>query len=148
MGQTLAVYANPGAGRLATFGQYTIRAVAAQTLTLDPSDVLSSDLTRAPGTWAATLAASSWEVLNRDIRAVEFLGIAYDPLNNAVFGGTQDNGIAEQPSPLNGLDDDGDGAIDEEDERFAWREVRVAFRPGDGNTAAVAPVNTDADPAF
>jgi len=128
-----------------TWGQFTIQTVTAQTLTLSAGDVLPGALI---GTFTTTLEASAWTVLNQGIRAIEFLAVAYDPLNNVVFGGTQDNGVTEQPSPNNGIDDDGDGVTDEADERFDWNEVVVFRRPGDGNTAAAVPVNTDADAAF
>src|SRR5436190_1177741 len=76
------------------------------------------------------------------------LSAAYDPLNNVIFGGSQDNGVAEQPPAADGVDNDGDGLIDEADERFAWQQVVVAIRPGDGNTTAAVPLNSDADPQF
>src|SRR5438034_1188274 len=41
-----------------------------------------------------------------------------------------------------------DDGFDEADERFAWQQVVVAIRPGDGNTTAAVPLNSDADPQF
>jgi hypothetical protein len=40
-----------------------------------------------------------WVAINGDIRAIEIHSIAYDPLSNIVFGGTQDNGAAIQLAP-------------------------------------------------
>lgn len=40
-----------------------------------------------------------WVSVNGDIRTAEFYSVAYDVLNNAVFGGAQDNGTPHQDSP-------------------------------------------------
>jgi len=40
-----------------------------------------------------------WVPVDGDIRSAEFHSIAYDPLSNVVFGGTQDNGTAYQVTP-------------------------------------------------
>jgi hypothetical protein len=75
-----------------------------------------------------------WVSLNGDLRITEFHSVAYDPLNNVLIGGSQDNGSLEQPLTAdNNQDDDGDGQFDELDERVRWDAVL----PGDGNTQAV-----------
>ncbi len=40
-----------------------------------------------------------WVAVNGDIRAIELHSVAYDPLSNIVFGGTQDNGTPIQTAP-------------------------------------------------
>lgn len=40
-----------------------------------------------------------WVAVNGDIRAVELHSVAYDPLSNIVFGGSQDNGTPIQLAP-------------------------------------------------
>ncbi len=40
-----------------------------------------------------------WVSVNGDIRTAEFYSVAYDALNNAYFGGTQDNGTPHQDNP-------------------------------------------------
>src|SRR5262249_47596975 len=40
-----------------------------------------------------------WVSVNGDIRPTELHSVAYDPLSNIVFGGTQDNGAATQLAP-------------------------------------------------
>ncbi|MEX0642951.1 MAG: hypothetical protein WD468_09640 [Pirellulales bacterium] len=68
--------------------------------------------------------------------------VAYDPLNNVLFAGAQDNGSFEQPLIAgDGEDNDDDGAADDQDERFTWR----AIDHGDGNTQAVAIVPASRD---
>jgi hypothetical protein len=49
--------------------------------------------------------ARQWHSLNSNQRSIEFHSVAYDSLNNAIFGGTQDNGTPRQrdgspPDPL------------------------------------------------
>jgi hypothetical protein len=41
---------------------------------------------------------NAWVSLNGDIQPTEFYSVAYDSLNHAIFGGTQDNGSPEQKS--------------------------------------------------
>ncbi|PYR44864.1 MAG: hypothetical protein DMF89_26665, partial [Acidobacteria bacterium] len=148
VGQQITI-AGPPAG--ANAGTYTIENVAT---TVTPDDTLT--LTRGAAltplgpavNGIAVTAVRRWENLNSSLRVTEMLSAAYDPLNNVIFGGSQDNGVAEQPPAADGVDNDGDGLIDEADERFAWQQVVVAIRPGDGNTTAAVPLNSDADPQF
>jgi hypothetical protein len=46
-----------------------------------------------------TAATRNWVAVVGDIGSAEFPSIAYDPLSNIVFGGTQDNGTPIQSSP-------------------------------------------------
>lgn len=62
-------------------------------------------------------ANRKWVSVNGNIRATEFHAVAYDPLSNVVFGGTQDTGTTIQQTP---------GA-------FTWNE----FLQGDGGQVAV-----------
>ncbi len=43
--------------------------------------------------------ARVWTSVNGNLRTTEFYSIAYDSLNNAIFGGTQDNGSPQQTNP-------------------------------------------------
>jgi hypothetical protein len=43
-----------------------------------------------------TASTRKWVAIDGNIRSAEFHSIAYDPLSNIVFGGTQDNGTAVQ----------------------------------------------------
>ena len=139
VGQRFAVNGAGGAD-----GSYTISALTANTLTISAGENFGAFGTST----TAAITSPVWQSLNSGLRAIEELSVAYDPLNNVVFGGTQDNGVSEQPSPGNGIDDDGDGFIDESDERLDWDEVVIGWRPGDGNTTAIAAINNDADPQF
>ena len=112
-------------------GLYRITAVAAQTLTV------SGELNAEASAAIRVNAARAWESLNRGLAITEILSASFDPLNNVIFAGTQDNGVIEQPRPSDGVDNDNDGLIDEDDERFHFDEVVVVIRPGDGNTTAV-----------
>src|SRR5207237_3251882 len=40
----------------------------------------------------------SWDSVNGNLQVTEFFTVAYDSLSKSIFGGTQDNGIAEQPT--------------------------------------------------
>jgi hypothetical protein len=40
-----------------------------------------------------------WSFLGGDMRTTEFYSVAYDPINNVIFGGDQDNGTPHQDSP-------------------------------------------------
>ena len=66
------------------------------------------------------LGGRKWQSLNGNIRDVELGSVAYDRLNGTVFGGSQDNGSAEQIAPGS----------------YAWR----AFGGQDGGFAAVDEV--------
>jgi len=44
-----------------------------------------------------------WESVNGNIRPTEFYGVAYDSLNDTIFGGLQDNGSARQRDPADPL---------------------------------------------
>lgn len=46
-----------------------------------------------------TPAMRNWSSVDGDLRTAEFYSIAYDSLNNALFGGTQDNGSPQQTNP-------------------------------------------------
>ena len=102
-----------------------------------------------------------WFNLNGDLRTTEIIAITYDPLNNALFGGTQDNGSPEQPSPNDGVNNDMDLETDEPDEQLAWTDivirnvdwdrdgnVEARLLAGDGNTALAIPLDTDQDDVF
>ena len=65
-----------------------------------------------------------WASLNGDLRVSEVLSVAYDPVNNRILAGLQDNGSVEQ------FQSDSKGTI-------SWRDVAG----GDGNTQGVAVKN-------
>ncbi len=68
----------------------------------------------------------AWVDMNGDLGITEFYSIAYDPLNNVLFGGAQDNGSPEQSAQNNLLWNDqvgGDG-------------TNVAYTPGPDATHA------------
>ncbi|KPJ79284.1 MAG: hypothetical protein AMJ58_12585 [Gammaproteobacteria bacterium SG8_30] len=127
-------------GTASNDGVYTIAAISPDglTLTLAGADALQAEA----GIFSVT-AQRLWQSLNNGLGVTEVLSASYDPLNNVIFVGTQDNGVSEQPRPLDGVDNDGDGVIDEDDERLRFEEVVVAFRPGDGNTNAVVSIDSD-----
>jgi hypothetical protein len=57
---------------------------------------------------------SSWSSVNGNIQPTEFYSVAYDPIDNTIIGGAQDNGTPAQPSPYSttwGWVDGGDGGI-------------------------------------
>jgi len=148
-GQRIGVHGTPNANGLRSFGQYTLTNVSASTLTLEAQDSLANNIGPLATPLTGTqIVGSTWDNLNTGRGAIEVLSVAYDPLNNVIIAGTQDNAIAEQPSPRNMVNDDGDGFTDEEDERLFWTEVAVIIRPGDGNTTAVVPMNTVGDAKF
>jgi hypothetical protein len=62
-------------------------------------------------------ATSSWNSFNGDLRTFEFYSVAYDPTNQVVIAGAQDNAVAYQ-NATNSL---------------SW----TSFLAGDGNTEAV-----------
>lgn len=123
-------------------GVYTIRGFpAANIIELDPADAVMG----APGVAGVTVRASRvWQSMNRGLGATEIFSVAYDPINNVIIAGTQDNGIIQQPYAANGSDDDRDGFVDEDDERLRWTDLPS----GDGNTAQTLPVDTNGDGVF
>ena len=44
-----------------------------------------------------------WVSMNTSLRSAEFFSVAYDNVNDQLFGGTMDNGLAQQSSSLGGL---------------------------------------------
>jgi hypothetical protein len=59
-------------------------------------------------------ATRRWVSVNGDIHTTEFHSVAYDPVSNVVFGGTQDNGTIVQTAPgsLTGFEFSGaDGGV-------------------------------------
>ncbi len=86
--------------------------------------------------------ARKWESMNGNLRISEVLSAAYDPVNNLVFAGMQDNGSNAQAVGLGAwIDANGDGLPDDSATRFAWSQVLG----GDGNTqqAVVIDLNSD-----
>ncbi|HEX7094893.1 MAG TPA: hypothetical protein VF183_03360, partial [Acidimicrobiales bacterium] len=86
--------------------------------------------------------ARRWESMNGNLRVSEILSAAYDPVNNVVFAGMQDNGSNAQAGGLGAwVDANGDGLPDDAATRFAWSQVLG----GDGNTqqAVVIDLNSD-----
>ncbi|HKI64387.1 MAG TPA: OmpA family protein, partial [Burkholderiales bacterium] len=86
--------------------------------------------------------ARSWESMNGNLRVSEVLSAAYDPVNNLVFAGMQDNGSNAQAAGLGAwVDANGDGLPDDAATRFVWSQVLG----GDGNTqqAVVIDLNSD-----
>ena len=80
-----------------------------------------------------------WASLDRGMGHNEVLGMAFDNLNGTIQTGAQDNGSAIQVGTMDGVDNDGDGLVDEADERFFWQGTFG----GDGNSQAVIGVDTD-----
>ncbi|MGZ4363246.1 MAG: hypothetical protein ACXVFF_13510, partial [Gaiellaceae bacterium] len=99
------------------------------------------------GIYALDLNTRSWAVLNADpahpgesLRISETLSVAFDALNGYLFGGSQDNGSYQNTlEASDGIDNDGNGLIDDPAERFPWLETFG----GDGNTALAVPVDLD-----
>ena len=44
-------------------------------------------------------AARTWSSVNGDLRLTEFISVAYDVVNDVIFGGAQDNGTPRQNAP-------------------------------------------------
>lgn len=44
-------------------------------------------------------ATRIWTAMSGNLSVNEFTSVAYDPLNNIIMGGAQDNGTSEQPTP-------------------------------------------------
>lgn len=70
-----------------------------------------------------TLGTRDWQSLNGDINVTQFYSVAYDNVNNVIFGGTQDTGSTEQSAANSPT----------------WNAVNL----GDGNTAGVANTATN-----
>src|SRR5258706_2059535 len=63
-----------------------------------------------------------WASLNGNLRITEIHSVAYDPLNNVIFSGNQDNGVSmQQGQPAQPMDQNGDGIPDDSATRFPWR---------------------------
>ena len=131
-------------GSTSNDGVYTIGSLTAGLLTVIEADSLSAE---GPANDIHVWQNREWKSLNASLGATEILALSYDPVSNVILAGTQDNGDIAQPFPADGLDNDGDGLVDEPDERFWWSEVKDADGgpPGDGNTTAVAPIDFDGD---
>ena len=125
-------------------GVYSILVVTPLALILDASDELTAEV--AGG--ATVTAGHVWQSLNNGLGVTEIYSIAYDALNNVLLIGTQDNGVAAQARADDGLDNDGDGIIDEEDEALQWSEFRIVYVAGDGNTVTTIPIDSDEDAKF
>ena len=91
------------------------------------------------GIYSLNLApAGVWASLNgTGLGLTEVLSAAYDPLNDLVFEGAQDTGLATQTvGASDGLDNNGNGLADEPAESLPW-----SFLPsGDGNTVLAVPI--------
>ncbi len=93
------------------------------------------------GVFKLTLSTGAWTNLNGAAGSAlvnnEVVSAAYDPLNDVLFVGTQDAGVASQnTSASDGLDNNGDGLVDNAAEMLPWTFSVV----GDGNTVLVQPV--------
>ncbi|MBI1839836.1 MAG: OmpA family protein [Verrucomicrobia bacterium] len=84
-----------------------------------------------------------WASLNRELRITEAIRVGFDPLNSDILVGAQDNGAAFQAGNSDLVDNDGDGVIDEPDERFLWKGRAV----GDGNSQAAILYDANGDKA-
>ncbi len=95
------------------------------------------------GVYKLDLSTRRWSAVNGGanglggLGTVEIVSAAYDPLNDLVFMGAQDAGLATQNvGASDGLDNNSDGLIDNAAEQLPW-----TFSPsGDGNTVAAVPV--------
>ena len=84
---------------------------------------------------------ATWTILNgtpgNALVNNEIVASAYDPLNDIAFVGTQDAGVASQnPTASDGVDNNGDGQIDNAAEQMPWTFSVI----GDGNTVVAVPV--------
>jgi len=80
-----------------------------------------------------------WDSLNADLRISQVLSVAFDPLTGDIIVGTQDNGSAHQGAgDIDGIDNDGDGTVDEAGESIFW-----AGTGGDGNSQATIAIDTN-----
>jgi hypothetical protein len=78
-------------------------------------------------------ATRRWVDVNGNLATVEFHSIAYDPVSNILFGGTQDNGSPEQVTPggttWNDFQAEGDGgkvAVDADQTAHSGTSVRYS----------------------
>ncbi|HEX6132164.1 MAG TPA: hypothetical protein VF044_10555, partial [Actinomycetota bacterium] len=82
----------------------------------------------------------AWENKNGSgtgaLRTIELTSVAYDALNDILFGGAQDNGFAVQRKATDGVDSNGNSLIDEAAEQLPWGETIG----GDGNVARAVSV--------
>ncbi|MES2992163.1 MAG: OmpA family protein [Pseudomonadota bacterium] len=82
-----------------------------------------------------------WDSLNADLRISQVLDVAFDALTGDIIVGTQDDGSAHQGAgDIDGIDNDGDGTIDEAGESIFW-----AGTGGDGNSQATIAIDTNND---
>ena len=95
-------------------------------------------------------AAGAWTnlngngAINQGLRITELLSVAYDPLNDIIFGGAQDNTTFQQQlAASNGVDDNLDGRIDDILERVDG--ISNSRFGGDGQTVLMVPVDLNAD---
>ena len=125
-------------------GIYTISELTATVLKVTEADSLAAE---GPVNGIHVWQNREWKSLNASFGATEILSMSYDPVSNVLFAGTQDNGVIEQPFPADGVDNDGDGFVNEPDERFRWSVVLDGrgLPPGDGNITAVALLDLDDD---
>ncbi len=133
-GQRITV-ANAGANN----GSYTIAAITATTLTLSAEDALTA---AGAANGITVTARRVWESSIGNLRTTEIRSLAYDPVNNVILIGNQDNGTAAQAPGLGmAVDVDGDGVPEDAATRFVWSQITQ----GDGNTQLAVPVDTNAD---
>ena len=104
--------------------------------TANDGGVYKLDLTGTPRTWSN---------LNNGLRISELLSVSYDPLNDLLLGGAQDNGVSRQlASAGNLLDDNGNALVDESIEMTSWQQALG----GDGNTVVALPIDIDHNGKF
>ena len=96
------------------------------------------------GVWRYAPATQTWTNLNgvgamaMPLRITEILSVAYDPLNGIIFGGPQDEGTYQQSvQASDGIDNNGDGRIDDPTERFPSPSTSVTG--GDGQSVLAIP---------
>jgi hypothetical protein len=72
-----------------------------------------------------------WVDVNGNLATVEFHSVAYDPVSNIIFGGTQDNGASVQTAPgsftwTTGPGDGGDVAVDADQAAHPGTSIRYS----------------------
>ncbi len=77
-----------------------------------------------------TPAARAWSSLDGTLENTEFVSVAYDPLNDAIFGGSQDTGSSQQSAALGGT---------------AWTQLFLGFRNRPGKSDDGQPDFLQAD---